>query len=74
MAYAKTFEKLFLQFCIDGGVTGKVKIKQQYYLKLWKVCHELSAELEVTPMLSVSSVEEHIDPDYVFCHHPINQR
>ena len=53
MPYTKTYEELFLQFCIDGGVTGKGKKRTAPLYETVKVCHELWVELEVTPMLPV---------------------
>ena len=52
MAYGKTFEELFLQFCIDGGVTGKGKKRTALLCETVKVPHELWVELELTLMLS----------------------
>ena len=63
MPYAKTFGKMFLQFCIHGGKTGKGKKKRVLLYETVKVCHEIWVELEVTLMLSNSFAKEHLDPD-----------
>ena len=54
---------MFLQFCIDGGVTEKGKKQTALLYESVKVHHELWVELEVTPMLAVSPGKEQEDLD-----------